>query len=332
MARARAIVSDRERPPQDRANVGFGLGKVLDARGEVDAAFDAWQVANAARRAQIGPYDHARQTARIDRTVGAFSQGRMADLSALGSSDERPLFVLGMPRSGTSLVEQIIAAHPDATGYGELADISRIARGMPQRAGSIQRWPEVVSSIGGSELKSAADDYVAALQRRDAAGTCRWIDKAPLNFYHVGLIALMFPNARIVWCRRDPRDICLSIYGENFALEQRWATDLTDLGRFFREHMRLMRHWRSVLPGRMYECVYEDLVADPEGQARALIEAVGLPWDDACLRFHEQTRPVLTPSRWQVREPVYAKSVRRWERYAHRLQPLITALGDEVAA
>lgn len=332
LEQARRIVTDQRRPPQDRANVGFGLGKALDAKEDRDAAFDVWQLANAARRAQIGPYDHERLVQRIDRTVTAFSAERVAALSGLGEPDERPVFVLGMPRSGTSLVEQIIAAHPDAAGYGELKEISRLARAMPRRAGSIQRWPEALSAVGASELRSAADDYLAALLRREPATTRRWVDKAPLNFYHAGLIALMFPNARIIWCRRDPRDICLSIYSENFALEQHWATDLADLGRFYRQYMRLMRHWQAVLPGRMYECVYEELVADPEGQAKALIAAVGLPWDETCLRFHEHSRPVLTPSRWQVRQPMYSKSVARWQRYGRRLGPLIDALGDELTA
>ncbi|TJY59277.1 tetratricopeptide repeat protein [Sinimarinibacterium sp. CAU 1509] len=332
ITRARSIVTDSRRPPPDRANVGFGLGKALDARGDTEDAFAIWQLANAARRAQVGPYDHALLMDRIDRTIGAYTPERIASLSGLGDPDERPVFVLGMPRSGTSLVEQIIAAHPDAVGYGELKDISRLARGMPTRAGSIQRWPEALSAVGATELKAAAADYLAALRRRDSSASRRCVDKAPLNFYHVGLIALMFPNARIVWCRRDPRDICVSIYAENFALEQRWANDLADLGRFYRQHLRLMRHWQTLLPGRLHECVYEDLVADPESRARALIDAIGLPWNDACLRFHEQDRAVLTPSRWQVRQPMYSKSVARWKRYERWIAPLVEALGDEVQA
>ncbi|MEW6169541.1 MAG: sulfotransferase [Pseudomonadota bacterium] len=330
LARARGIVTDARRPPPDRANVGFGLGKALDAKGQPDAAFEIWQLANAARRAQIGPYKHEQLVERIERTMRAFPRQRIAALDGQGSADERPVFVLGMPRSGTSLVEQIIAAHPGAAGHGELKEISRIARTMPQQIGSIQRWPEAASALGAPTLKAAAEAYLAAVERRAPSTSVRWVDKAPLNFYHVGLIALMFPRARIVWCRRDPRDVCVSIYSENFALEQRWATDLADLGRFYRQYMRLMRHWQAVLPGRMYECVYEDLVAEPEAQARALIDAVGLPWDDACLRFHEHERPVLTPSRWQVRQPMYSKSVGRWRRYERWLGPLIDTLGDEV--
>jgi len=330
ITQARSILEDAKRPPQDRANVGFGLGKALDAQDQPQAAFDVWRLANASRRNHVGPYDRKLAVDRVDRTIREFTAERIERLSAMGSPDERPVFVLGMPRSGTSLVEQIISAHPDATGYGELRDIARLARELPQRSGSIQRWPEALPAVDGPVLRAAADDYLASLRTRESSDASRWVDKAPLNFFHVGLIAALFPKAVIIWCQRDPRDICLSIYGENFALEQGFATDLVDLGVFYREYMRLMRHWSTVLPGRMYTCIYEDMVANPEQQARALIDAVGLPWDDACLRFYEQNRPVLTPSRWQVRQPVYGRSVGRWKKYQQWLDPLIRALGDEV--
>ncbi|HEY1078129.1 MAG TPA: sulfotransferase [Fontimonas sp.] len=329
--RARAVVEDARRPPQDRANVGFGLGKVLDA-SDPDAAFEVWNLANKARRAQIGPLDRGKTIDRVDRTIAAFNEPQLARLASAGHPDERPVFVLGMPRSGTSLVEQILSAHPDATGFGELPDISRIARSMPQRTGSIQRWPEALAAVDARVLQTAGEDYLRSLARRNHSTAVRWVDKAPLNFFHVGLIALMFPKAHIVWCQRDPRDICVSIYGENFALEQPFATDLSDLGFYYGQYMRLMRHWKTVLPGRLHECVYEQMVGDPETQARALIDAVGLPWNEACLKFHEQDRPVLTPSRWQVRQPMYSKAVGRWKRYERWLAPLTVALGSELPA
>ncbi len=330
LEQAQAIVNDPGRPPQDRANVGFGLGKALDALDRRAEAFQAWRVANAARRTQVGAYNRERLTRRVDRTIQAFSPELVQRLAGLGSPDDRPVFVLGMPRSGTSLVEQIISAHPEAEGYGELREISQIAAQMTARTGSIQRWPEVIAAVDEDVLRQAAADYVQLVGKRQPLTAKRFVDKAPLNFFHVGLIALLFPNARIVWCRRDPRDVCMSIYGENFALEQSFAIELVDLGFFYREYMRLMRHWQQCLPGRIYECVYEELVADPEAQARRLIDAVGLPWDDICLKFYEQDRPVLTPSRWQVRQPMYSKSVGRWKRYEAWLGPLVEELGDEV--
>jgi tetratricopeptide (TPR) repeat protein len=331
LARARAIVEDPRRSPQDRANVGFGLGKALDAR-DPDAAFAVWEMANRARRAQVGPYDRQRLVTRVDRSIAAYTRTQISRLAASGSSDPRPVFVIGMPRSGTSLVEQIIAAHPQAHGYGELPDLSRIARELPRRIGSIQRWPEALAALEPTVLCTAADDYLAVLQRREASPALRCVDKAPLNFFHAGLIALMFPQATIIWCRRDPRDVCVSIFGENFALEQSFANDLGDLGFFYREYMRLMRHWQTVLGDRLHECVYEELVAAPEAGARALIDATGLPWDDACLNFHQSDRAVLTPSRWQVRQPIYSQGVGRWRRYERMLRPLIAALGDEAPA
>lgn len=333
IARAQALVEDPRRPDADRANVGFGLGKVYDARGEYEQAMRVWRQANAARRRQFGGFDRARASERVDRIITAFSAERMGSLAGQGHPDAQPVFVLGMPRSGTSLVEQIIAVHPDAYGYGELKEISTLARQMPTRCGSIQRWPEAIEAVDGRVLREAASAYLEVLNHRHPqAPDKRSVDKAPLNFFHVGLIALLFPQARILWCLRDPRDVCVSIYGENFALEQAFATDLADLGFYYREHLRLMRHWQAVLGKRIAVCRYEAMIEDPEQGARGVIAAAGLPWDDVCLRFHEQDRPVLTPSRWQVRQPIYTSASGRWKRYENWLAPLLDALGDEVPA
>lgn len=326
---AQRIVGDAAKPAADRANVGFGLGKALDATGRYEEAFNAWRSANQARRAHIGPYDRAATSQRVDRLVSTFSTALFERLGGLGNLDERPVFVVGMPRSGTSLVEQIISAHPSAAGFGELVDVHRIATSLPQRLGSIQRWPEVAASLGAEALVACGAEYLSTLGRRGDVKVDRCVDKAPLNFFYVGFIAAVFPNAKIIWCQRDPRDVCLSIYGENFSLDQKFATDLGDLARYYADYMRLMRHWQSVLPGRIYGCVYEDLVADPERRARELIHAVDLPWDERCLKFYESDRPVLTPSRWQVRQPMYAKAKGRWRNYEPWLGPLLQGLGDE---
>jgi len=194
----------------------------------------------------------------------------------------------------------------------------------------MQRWPEAVSALSPGAVRAAAQDYLAGALKKHPTAAVRLVDKAPLNFIYVGLIALLFPKASIIWCRRDPRDICTSIYSENFGLTQKYATDLADIGFYFGQHMRLMRHWLEVAGGQIHPCRYEDLIADPEAQSRRLIEAAGLPWDERCLRFHESDRPVLTPSRWQVRSPIYAAAVGRWKRYEKHLKPLIDALGSEL--
>jgi tetratricopeptide (TPR) repeat protein len=330
LAVARQILDDPLRPPQDHANAGFGLGKALDARGDYDGAFAAWNRANAARRRQAGPYDRAGLARRVDRAATVFTRAFLEARRDWGSDSRRPVFVLGMPRSGTTLVEQILAVHPDAHGCGELTDIGRIAKELPKRAGTIQAWPEAAEALTPAVVREAADDYLASVLKRFPTSAARLIDKAPTNFFHIGLIALLFPHARIVWCQRDPRDICTSIYSENFGLSQKQATDLGDVGFFYKQHIRLMRHWQQVAGDRIYECRYESLIADFEPQARRLVEAVGLPWDERCLRFHEADRAVLTPSRWQVRSPIYGAAVGRWKRYEKHLGPLLRELAGEI--
>lgn len=327
---ARRILADPLRPPQDHANAGYGLGKALDARGDYDGAFAAWDQANAARRRQAGSYDRPVLVRRVDRQIAQFTRSFLEARRDWGSDSRRPVFVLGMPRSGTTLVEQILAAHPDVQGCGELTDIGNTVKALPKRIGTIQPWPEAAAALTPAVLRAAADDYLAAALKRYPTSAARLVDKAPINFIHIGLIALMFPHARIVWCRRDPRDVATSIYAENFSLAQKHATDLADIGFYYTHHMRLMRHWVEVAGGQICECRYEDLIADFEPQARRLVEAVGLPWDERCLRFHEADRPVLTPSRWQVRSPIYGAAVGRWKRYEKHLGPLLAELQGEL--
>ncbi len=327
---AKAILDDSTRPPRDHAMAGYGLGKALDARGDVDGAFQAWDRANGARRQQVGEFDAAALIKRVDRNIDMFSERFFQERQQWGIDDPRPVFIVGMPRSGTSLVEQIIAAHPTAYGYGELTDIAQIASNLPKGAGTMQRWPEAVSAVEDGLIKTAGQRYLNALQARHQTNASRLVDKAPMNFFYLGLIALMFPRAHVVWCQRDPRDTCVSIYAENFALSQKHATDLSALGLYYRQYARLMRHWEQVLPINMHRVSYEAVTAEPERMSRELIEFLGLPWDENCLRFYEHERPVLTPSRWQVRSPIYRGAVARWRRYEDHLTPLVEALGDEL--
>lgn len=330
MGLAQAILDDTQRPPQEHAMAAFGLGKVLDAKGEYEQAFSAWVQANEARKRQVGTFDRDRMTDYIDRLIATFTPERLASLRTGGLDDPRPVFVVGMPRSGTSLVEQILAAHPEVYGYGELVEIEAMKQRILARSGSIKRWPEVVEDIEPALTGEVATGYFDALARRSAVDARRVVDKAPNNFFHLGLIAAAFPQSRIVWCRRDPRDVCLSIYAENFALNQTHATDLSDLAFYFREYMRLMAHWQAVLGEQIYSCVYEEMVAESDVQSRNLVEAVGLPWHQACASFHRVERPVLTPSRWQVRRPIYNDSKQRWKRYEAQLGPLLEGLGDQL--
>jgi hypothetical protein len=280
-----------------------------------------WDDANRARQRMIGPPDPAALRARVEALMATFDASAFrGDIP--GSDDARPLFIVGMPRSGTTLTEQILARHPLVHGAGELPDMEMVARDLP-------RHP---AQLDAATLARAVSRYLEALTRRAPPGAVRIVDKEPLNFLQLGWIARLFPRARVVWCRRDPRDVAVSIYGENFALDERLATDFAGLGHYISLQHRLMRHWQAVLPLPILEFPYEALVAEPEARSRALVAFAGLEWDPDCLSFHRSTSGVQTPSRWQVREPLHARSVGRWIHHRDAIAPLLRTLDAELLA
>ena len=313
---AAARMSDAATGDGDRALLGYALGKARNARGDAQGAFDAWRQANAARQREAGPPDPAPLQARVARTVAAWTGRALGSGRVRGSDDARPVFIVGMPRSGTTLTEQILAAHPDVHGCGELPDLQLVAR----------RLPFAPDGIDQAMADGAIARYLQAATRHAPAGAARLVDKEPLNFLHLGLVALLFPRARVVWCRRDPRDIAVSIYGENFALDEALSTDLAGIGHYVNAQQRLMRHWQAVTGLPIHVSRYEDLVGDLEARARALLDFLDLPWDPACLAFHAQPQNVQSPSRWQVRQPVHGRSVGRWKRHEPALAPLLDVL------
>lgn len=328
LEQAEGLLEDPGASDDDRALLGYALGKARDARGEHAAAMATWHEANAARRRVAGEPDLASWKRRIDRIVEAFPTGAFAG-GAPGSTHApaaRFVFVVGMPRSGTTLTEQILASHPAVHGCGELPDLTMIARRVLPGAGADD---SPTGLPGRDALHAGAERYVQAATRHAPPNATRLVDKEPLNFLHLGLAALMFPGARVVWCRRDPRDVAISIYGENFALDETLATDFGGIGHYVLQQERLMRHWQSVLPLSILESRYEDLVAGPEAQARRIVEFTGLRWDPACLAFHRSERAVQSPSRWQVRQPVHSRSVGRWRNYEAHLGPLLDVIGTE---
>jgi tetratricopeptide (TPR) repeat protein len=297
----------------DRAILGYGIGKVFDRRGEHARAAASWIDANGARRRFAGNFDRAAMAHWVERTIEDYTRPDLPCSGIEFAGQQLPVFVLGMPRSGTTLAEQIIAAHPEAAGCGELPDIALYAQRLQHR---VSAPPNAGSDAElGAQMQALANRFLAKLRRIGGDGALRAVDKSPLNFFHLGLIHALFPRARVVWCRREPRDIALSIFSENFALESHFATDIDDILWLHELHVTTMQTWRQRLGIEVMELDYESLVAEPEGHIRGLIEFLDLPWDDACLRFHQSDRNVQTPSRWQVRQPIYAGSVARWRRY-----------------
>jgi len=305
--------------------LGFALGKAWMDVGDADRAFGHLSRANRLKR-ETFDFDvrgEARRLAAIPNGVELLKQR----LTGPGDPSELPIFVVGMPRSGTTLVEQILASHGSVCGGGEL---TAFQEAMPE-AGLSPRSPQPggmrvgpPSQFDPSTLGRAYLSRVVPLAR----GKTRLVDKLPGNFQNAGLISLALPNARIIHCRRDPMDVGLSCYATRFVAAKPFAYDLAELGQYYRAYEALMDHWRVALPAeRFLDVRYEDVVADLEGQARRLVAFCGLGWDEACLRFHETRRPVLTASVNQVRRTVYGDSRGRWRAYEAHLRPLIDALG-----
>jgi tetratricopeptide (TPR) repeat protein len=311
--------------PARRGQLLFAMGKALEDRGDFDRAFACMAKANAIRRARL-TFDITEAERLMEQIAAVFDRAMLERVRNAGVTDTRPIFVVGMPRSGSTLVEQIISAHPKAHGAGEIWNLpSAVAvAGGPDGAG----FPEWAAAMTRTDCHAVGQAYLDSLpgpaeQRR------RVTDKLLSNFQRLGLIHLCLPDAKIIHCRRDPRDVCLSCYGIHFSDGLEYAYDLTELARYWRAYDRLMDHWRSILPpGRMLEVPYEGVVEDVEAWARRLIAHCGLEWDDACPRFFESKRAVRTASSAQVRQPIYAGSVGRWRSFASHLRPLLDALGE----
>jgi len=296
----------------------FTLGRLHDQRDAYDDAFVEIDAANALRPTAFDP---ATVAATVDEIIAFFAEGAGPASRRAGNHDRRPLFIVGLPRSGTSLVEQILAAHPAVHGGGERDDIPHLMR----RLSSTTPFPACLDGLGTAELDALAGAYLDA-RMASAGDAALATDKLPYNFLLLGLIARLLPGARIIHCRRDPLDTGLSAYFQLFARGNPQTYDLGHLGAYHIAYARLMDHWRRVLDPPMLEIAYEDVVADLEGAARRLVDFAGLAWDDRCLRFHQSERVVNTASFDQVRQPIYTRSVGRWRHYERHLGPLREAL------
>jgi hypothetical protein len=307
-------------PPIKQARYWFALGRMREDAGRFDDAFAAYAAGNRAR-AGLFVLDESKADAWLERTRAAFDATLLAAHPRRPASDRRvPVFVVGMPRSGTSLIEQILASHPDVHGAGEVPDLRDV---VATRLGDPQGWPERAGRLSAAALREMGGAYLDRVFRRAPQAT-HVVNKTTLNYRHVGLIRMLLPQARIIHALRDPMDSCFSCFthlfdGDNLP----YSYDLRTLGRYYVRYAKLMRHWRAVVPDAVLDVRYEELVNDTEGQVRRTLDHLGLEWNAACLDFHRNRRVVETASRAQVTRPIYRDSVARWRRFEAHLQPLL---------
>jgi len=311
----------------DRFRIQFALAKAYEDRKDVDRAFAQLRAANASRAAQVN-HDPERVTALVDRSIELFTPEFMSRPGGDPAPD--PIFILGLPRSGSTLVEQILASHPLVEGTGELPDIIAIARSLEPTTpigNGLVDYPFQLADLGPDELEELGHLYLERTRVQRKTDRPFFIDKMPNNWLHVGLIRRILPNAKIVDTRRHPLACGFSNFKQYYARGQEFSYDLGHFGRYYRDYVRLMRHFDDVATGAICRVIHEDLVADPEAEVRRLLDCLGLGFDEACLRFHESSRPVRSASAQQVRQPIRAETTESWRRFERYLGPLKKALG-----
>jgi tetratricopeptide (TPR) repeat protein len=314
----------------DQSHLAFALGKALEDRGDYDESFHFYRRGNAIRRIehrhnpQVNVLDSVRQVRTFDKTFFEQREG-------WGCHSAEPIFVVGLPRAGSTLLEQILASHSQVEGTTELQDIIAISRklGGRSRQNPAGKYPEILAQMSAEEFRELGESYLETT-RIQRTGSPFFIDKMPNNFRHIGLIHLILPNSKIIDARRHPMGGCFSGFKQLFAHGQTFTYGLEDIGKYYRDYVRLMDHWDAVLPGRVHRVQYEDMVSDTENQIRALLDYCGLEFEEQCLRFYETERAVRTPSSEQVRKPIYKEGMEQWRNYEAHLGPLKEALGPEI--
>lgn len=326
IAAAKHHVGDPKVEPAQRRGSFFIIGKSYEKSGRFEEGFKAFQKANQLLAPSFAA-DEWRQ--QIDELIETFSGENLARFPQATNESELPVFVVGMPRCGSTLVEKIISAHPQAYGAGEIHVLGDITNSMMFDLGAYQTYPRCMEDLTQSWADQLAAKYLDQVKHLDN-NAVRVVDKMLSNHRHLGLIAILLPRARVIHCRRDPMDTCWSCFAENLAPDKhRYASDLKNLGLVYRQYERLMDHWKQVLDIPFIEVVYEQMVADQEGVSRRVIEFLGLPWDERCLRFYESDQSAQTLSYQQVRQPMYKSALRRHEKYGALLDPLRDALRGE---
>jgi tetratricopeptide (TPR) repeat protein len=318
---------------EDLFHLHFALGKAHDDSSEPEPAFRHYAEGNRLRRELIG-YDADQTRRSVDRSTTIFTPAFFAKRAGWGSPAPDPIFILGMPRSGSTLLEQILASHAEVEGTMELPDIPALVKRLSARTRKSQEsaYPEILADLEPDALRALGDEYLerARIHRRTAKPF--FIDKMPNNWAHIGLIHLILPYARIVDARRHPLDCGFSNFRQHYARGQGFSYSLEDMGRYYSDYVRLTAHFDRVLPGRVHRVIHERLIDEPEREVRALLDALGLPFDPACLRSHENKRAVRTASSEQVRRPINRDGVGQWRAYEAHLGPLKEALGPVLEA
>ncbi|MBX7250211.1 MAG: sulfotransferase [Caulobacteraceae bacterium] len=313
---------------EDRLHLEFALGKALEDAGDYAASFSHYARGAAIRRAQV-VYEPAYVHAHVERSQALFTREFFAAREGQGVQDPDPIFIVGLPRAGSTLVEQILSSHSQVEGTQELPDIIALARriGGGMHRGPDSRYPEALAELDAAGLRALGEEYLERTRIQRKTDRPFFIDKMPNNFAHIGLIQLALPKARIIDARRHPMACCFSAFKQHFARGQAFTYDLEELGRYYADYVALMAHFDAVLPGRTHRVIYEDMVVDAETQTRALLDYCGLPFEPACLRFHETDRPVRTASSEQVRKPIFTEGLEQWKHFEPWLDPLKQGLG-----
>jgi tetratricopeptide (TPR) repeat protein len=327
-----AMQAQLERPAlsdDDRLHLHYALGKVSEDAGEYEASFHHYQEGARLRRGQVA-YDAAETTAQLERSRALFTEDFLGERAGWGCEDPAPIFVVGLPRSGSTLIEQILASHSQVEGTMELPDIVTLARSLGERRRRAEppAYPGALAGLGPDEIRRLGELYIERTRIQRKLGRRFFIDKMPNNFLYLGLICLILPNARIVDARRSPMATCFSAFKQHFARGQNYSYDLAELGLYYRDYVALMDHFDSVRPGRVHRVVYEQMVEDTEGEVGRLLDYCGLPFEQPCLEFHRNARPVRTASSEQVRQPIFKDGLDQWRHYEAWLQPLRRSLGE----
>jgi len=328
VAAMRTQLERDELDPDQRCNLEFALGKALEDEAAYAESFEHYARGNALRLEAI-PYSAEETTARLRHARGLYTPAFFADRAGWGCPDRDPIFIVGLPRAGSTLIEQILSSHSQVEGTSELPEIISLTRALRLRADAsgASYYHEALAALGRDEVRELGEQYLERTRVHRKLGRPNFIDKMPNNFAHLGLIRLALPNARIIDARRHPMACCFSGYKQHFARGQNFSYGLADLGRYYRDYVELMAHFDAALPGHVHRVVYERMVEDTEGEVRRLLAHCGLPFEPGCLKFFENDRPVRTASSEQVRRPIYREGVEHWRHYESWLDPLRVALG-----